>query len=244
MAPATAGGSGIQARKILRITGTKIERIFSSQSTAPTFIRTSGLLQGYRVDIRTGGEGDFTVHVAHTLDPEPRALLEGLMPMTWYEFRAAAINAKCTGPPGPVSEPLLTRSAVDQIGGGSASPMSRLADEELDDSMYGHDNDDGGRGGGQRRRSLQPDGADLSHERETHARMLEHEAELTADIERSAASVAAWEQVFTVRHGRAPSAEDRDESRVLRDEANNLRVTRHSLAAAKLAVVDAEKVRA
>ena len=38
--------------------------------------------------------------------------------------------------------------------------------------------------------------------------------QVSLEIERSLASMAAWKQVFHVRHGRSPRAEDRDESKV------------------------------
>ena len=46
-----------------------------------------------------------------TRDPEPRVTVDHLLPMTWYEFRVAAINTNCTGPNGAMSDPILTRAA-------------------------------------------------------------------------------------------------------------------------------------
>ena len=48
-------------------------------------------------------------------------------------------------------------------------------------------------------------------------------------LARSSASVEAWGAVFRVRHRRTPRQEDRDESRVLRDEAHSQLILRHAL---------------
>jgi hypothetical protein len=172
---------------------------------------------GYRVDVRTGGDGDFVVCLAHTRDPEPRYRLDGFTPMTWYEFRVAAINAaEKTGPPSVPSEPVLTRTAANLIGtvGFGAGALGHHVDGAAAPSRPG------GRGG-RRRRTKQPEGELLlAAERETHEAMKGREAAVAAEIERSMVSMATWDKVFRVRHGRSPRAEDRDESRVLRDEAH------------------------
>ena len=191
----------------------------------------SGIV-GYRLEVRSGGDGEFEVHTAHTADPEPRATLTGLLPMTWYEFRASAINGNAVGPPGEMSDPTLTRAAA--------------ADEFLgvgfDGVQAGASLSVGGTGAsGRRRRTKQQGDAMLEAERATHAAMVKKEAGITLDIERSLASMTAWSKVFTVRHGRSPRDEDRQASRVLRDEAHTLRVLRHAHAEAALHTLDAER---
>ena len=145
-------------------------------------------LTGYRIEIRSGGDGDFAVHVAHTHNPEPFCLIEDLVPMTWYEFRCAAINATSTGPAGAISEPILTRNCEDMIGGdGGAFGLMNL--EERIQSGGGGGDGRGGGGGGRRRRTQQQGGAALAQERRAHAEALAQEAKLAADIERSIASM-------------------------------------------------------
>ena len=185
---------------------------------APPSSSGSTGLKGYRVDVRAGGTGDFSVIIAHTQDTRPRARLDGLIPMTWYQFRVAAINGSVTGPHSPESEPILTR-ATEEL-----QKATRIAM------------------GPRRRRTQQSaGGAAVAAEREAHARLAAHEAELTREVERSVTSMALWEEVFQVRHGRAAREEDRQESSVLRDEAHSLLVLRHSLAEACLATLDAER---
>ena len=206
---------------------------------APSHSGGSGI-QGYRIDVRTGGDGDFTTLVAHTRNlprckvadaseaskraAEPQATIEGLLPMTWYEFRVAAINAVAAGPPSSSSEPILTRAPPDDsfIGGGHSDDVLHV--------------------GGRRRRTKQHgiEGL-LAVERDAFAAASRREAELKTDIERSKASMVAWEKVFRVRHRRSPRDEDREESRILREEAHTLRVLRHAAAEAALETLAMER---
>lgn len=175
---------------------------------APSQSGGSGIV-GYRVDVRCAGQGDFAVLIANTCDPEPRARADSLEPMTWYEFKVAAINGHATGPSGSASEPLLTRATAAQERNVNASATAS----------------------GRRRRTKQTfGGAIVAKEREAHSVHVAREANLAGEVERSLASIASWEEVFRVRHGRVARDEDRQESRVLRDEAHTLRVLRHALA--------------
>ena len=209
---------------------------------APSRSGGSGI-EGYRIEVRTGGAGDFALHIAHTKNPEPSYLVDELVPMTWYEFRCCAINANETGPAGPVSEPILTRGASDMIGGSGYEWKRQLLRSSLGlkDGSHGHEKAAGDDlGGGRRRRTNQQGGTALVREREALAAARAREVQLTGEIDRSIASVAMWDTVFEQRHGRAPTQDDRDESRVLRDEAHTMRVLRHSLADAKVASIRAE----
>ena len=251
---------------------------------APPTHSGGSAIVGYRVDVRTAGHGDFSVLIANTNDSEPRVRADGLEPMTWYEFKVAAINGPlgskwqectgnrpptgtelknaalsaalqqpkleytqgelaaygvqglrpncfvmaggryyhpadvhCTGPPGGASEPMLTRATVAQ------------------------ERDVEGKSVGRRRRTQQTFGGSLLHaERTALAATAAREAEIAAEVERSLASMASWEEVFRVRHGRVAHDDDRHESRVLRDEAHALRVLRHAHADASLAALEAE----
>ena len=183
--------------------------------TAPGSAGGTGI-QGYRVDIRTGGDGDFLVAIAHTNDAEPCCTLQSLTPMTWYEFRVAAINAVAAGLSSPACDPILTR------------PMAGMATHNATGAT------------GRRRRTKQQGGALLAAERAAHAQAMAREERLAADLRRSIASVDAWSDVFRVRHGRTPRADDRDASRVLREEAHSQISLRYSLAEAAIVSLDAE----
>lgn len=182
---------------------------------APTTSGGSGI-QGYRINMRSSGLGDFLMFIAHTSDPEPCMRVTGLAPMTWYEFRVAAMNATSVGPYGAASEPILTRATEQQ---------KQLIKD-----------------GGRRRRTKQTvGGALLAAEQEALQSLVAREAGISADLERSLASMASWEEVFRVRHGRRARDEDRQGSRVLRDEAHTMRVLRHALAEASIATLQAER---
>eukprot|EP00900_Chrysochromulina_parva_P013660 jgi/Chrpa1/22295/Chrysochromulina_OHIO_Genome00009026-RA len=254
---------------------------------APPSYSGGSAIIGYRVDVRTGGHGEFCVLVANTNDPEPCVHADGLEPITWHEFRVAAITQPITwlgsrwqevadrskpksgtevrsvalstalqrgrmkftqaelilfglealrpdcyvvaggqyfepayehltGPSGEPSEPLLTRAVPKRSAVGEV--------------------------GSRRRRSKQSFGGSLlSAERSEYAACVAREAEIAAEIERSLASIASWEAVFRVRHGRVAHDEDRLESTVLRDEAHTLRVLRHAHAVESLAVLEADR---
>ena len=174
-------------------------------------------IQGYRVEIRHGGEGDFSVHLANSRDPEPHVIIVGLTPMSWLEFRVSAINSTGFGPAGVTSDPVLTRAPTGSIlggkvlgGAGSGEPSLRYSY-----SVSRHDGREAlgvGRSGRRRRTNQDPD-ALLRAEREACTKAAAHEQALARDVERSLASMAAWVEVFKVRHGRSPRDEDRDESR-------------------------------
>lgn len=128
----------------------------------------SGIV-GYRIEVRASGDGEFDALVAHTCDPEPRYEIADLHPITWYEFRIAAINGVGTGPPGTTSEPLLTRA----LGGENV--------------------------GGERRRRTRQAAVLCDAEREAHAAAAEREAALSREVGASIAAMSEWARVFEVR---------------------------------------------
>ena len=219
-----------------RVTGEEVDLTWEPPAAAGG----SGIA-GYQIEMRSGGEGEFSIYIRHTGDPEPRATVSDLLPMTWYEFRVAAVNAHTLGPPGPLSNPVLTRGAAagTVLGAGGAAGSSSCGGAQFD---VGGARSGGGVGvSGRRRRTKQLGLAHVAAERETHAAMLKREEGIALDIERSIASLSAWDDVFKAREGRSPRDEDREASRVLRDEAHTLRVLRHEHAEAALATLDAER---
>ena len=207
-----------------RATGETVDLVW-----APPAAAGGSGIAGYKIEVRTGGDGEFSVHTAHTKDPEPRFTVLPLLPMTWYEFRVSAINeGGSTGPAGPLSDPILTRSATAGTVL-SAGLSHNEGHATASASAFDFGRSGGGIGAsGRRRRSKQLGIAMLAAERDLYNGMVEREAKVQLDIERSLASMSSWAAVFRVREGRSPRDEDRESSRVLRDEAHNLRVLRHA----------------
>ncbi len=91
-----------------------------------------------------------------------------------------------------------------------------------------------------RKRRTQQGRTLLAAEREAVVACRATESELVEQIAGSERAIGRWEEIFAVRHGRAPSDDDRQASGVLRDEEHNQRVLRHELTEACVSTIDAE----
>ena len=76
-----------------------------------------GLVVGYRISGRVGGDGDFKTLIKDTGETACRARVP-VSPASWWELRVAAISAGGVGPDSRLTQPMMTKSKGEGGGGG------------------------------------------------------------------------------------------------------------------------------
>ena len=135
---------------------------------------------GFQVSVQVGGAGGFLVCIAHTHSAQTRAVLRGLTPQTWYEFRVASINAHGMSAAGVASHPCVTLPTTEALHAEAEARAARKADRRRGVRFATRTSEDA------------KDEADLERE--------------YASVKQA---LLGWDEAFAESHGRAPTETER-----------------------------------